>query len=376
MGWNEPGSNGKDPWDNGSGPPDLEELLKKFRGRFRRGPGGSGGTAGGGPSGAVIATVVVVGAVLWGLSGFYTVQPAERGVVLQFGEYLETVSEGLHWRVPWPVQTVEKVNVDSVRSIDDRQIMLTKDENIVDLDLSVQYKVREPDAYLFNVRDPDATLRQALKSALREIVGRNEMTYILTEGREGVAQTTKLLLQSTLDGYETGLDVTEVNIKDAQPPESVQGAFADAIKAREDEQRLINEAEAYASDVLPRARGQGARMEAEGEAYKARVEAEATGDASRFLQLLAEYQRAPKVTRDRLYLDTMREVMGSSSKILIDVDKSSPLLYLPLDQMMKQRAGSASSATFAAEPNAMNPSQQGRAQGSGSRTSIRDRGRR
>ena len=340
MAWNEPGSGGnKNPWDNDGGPPDLEEMLKRFRRRFGGG-GGGGARSGGGGSGlpkGVIGIVAIVAGVIWLLSGFYIVQPAERGVVLQFGEYLTTVGEGPHWRVPWPVQTVEKVNVDGIRNVSDSQRMLTEDENIVSVDLAVQYRVSSAEDYLFRVRDPDLTLRHALKSAVREVVGKSTMDFILTAGREEVALRTERLLQETLDSYRTGLVVNEVNIKDAQPPEPVQGAFADAIKAREDEQRLINEAEAYANEVLPGARGEAARMVAEAKGYEARIVEMASGEASRFSQLREEYERAPNVTRQRLYLETMESVLGSTDKVVLDVDQSSPLLYLPLDKLGGQR---------------------------------------
>ena len=285
----------------------------------------------------MIGIVAIVAGVIWLLSGFYIVQPAERGVVLQFGEYLTTVGEGPHWRVPWPVQTVEKVNVDGIRNVSDSQRMLTEDENIVSVDLAVQYRVSSAEDYLFRVRDPDLTLRHALKSAVREVVGKSTMDFILTAGREEVALRTERLLQETLDSYRTGLVVNEVNIKDAQPPEPVQGAFADAIKAREDEQRLINEAEAYANEVLPGARGEAARMVAEAKGYEARIVEMASGEASRFSQLREEYERAPNVTRQRLYLETMESVLGSTDKVVLDVDQSSPLLYLPLDKLGGQR---------------------------------------
>ena len=338
MAWNEPGPGGKkDPWDN-DGPPDLDELLKKFRNRM--GGGGNGGKRGGGggglPKGA-IGLAAGAALVLWLLSGFYIIQPAERGVVLQFGRYLTTVGEGPHWRVPWPIQTVEKVNVDGIRNVSDKQSMLTEDENIVEVEMAVQYRVSSAEDFLFRVRDPDLTLKHALKSAVREVVGKSTMDFILTAGREEVAVRTETLLQETLDSYRTGLIVNEVNIKDAQPPEPVQGAFADAIKAREDEQRLINEAEAYANSVVPQARGEAARMVAEAKAYKTRVVEQSNGDASRFTQLLEEYQQAPDVTRNRLYLETMDAVMSSTNKVLMDVDSSSPLIYLPIDQLAGKR---------------------------------------
>lgn len=386
MAWNEPGSGGnKNPWDNNGGPPDLEEMLKKFRARFggQRGSGGgnsasSGGGSGGGlPKGALTLVAVVAGAI-WLLSGFYIVQPAERGVVLQFGQYLATVGEGPHWHVPWPVQTVEKVNVDGIRNVTDSQRMLTEDENIVSVDMAVQYRVSSAEDFLFRTRDPDLTLRQALKSAVREVVGKSTMDFILTAGREEVAVRTERLLQEALDSYRTGLIVNEVNIKDAQPPEPVQGAFADAIKAREDEQRLINEAEAYSNEVLPGARGDAARRIAESSAYQARVVEMATGEASRFSQLLAEYQMAPEVTRQRLYLETMDAVLGSTNKVILDTKNSNPLLYLPVDKLTGERivpSGSGAESRGSQIPQ-FGPSTAGSSRNSDNASSSRERGRR
>ncbi len=343
MAWNEPGPN-KDPWNQGpkrgDGPPDLDELLKRFKSRFGgNGRGGSGGGLGGGarmPTGVVGIALGVV-AALWAFSGFYVVDEQERAVVLRFGQYIKTQEPGLRWRMPWPIEKAELVNVTGVRSVRDQATMLTKDENIVDVELSIQYRVGldRVEAYVFNVADPDMTLRQATKSAVREVVGQSVMDFILTEGREEVADRTKLLLQDRLDVYKTGLIVTEVNLQQAQPPEPVQAAFADAIKAREDQERLKNEAQAYANDRLPRARGAAARQIEEANAYRDQVIAKAQGDASRFDQLVKEYRKAPQVTRERLYLDTMSTVMQGTSKVMIDVDKSSPMIYLPLEQILK-----------------------------------------
>ncbi|HWU68569.1 MAG TPA: FtsH protease activity modulator HflK [Stenotrophobium sp.] len=337
MAWNEPGP-GRDPWNQGpkkgTGSPDLEEMLKRLKARL----GGSGGkTPGSQISGGVWGLLIALLAVLWIASGFYVVDEQERGVVLRFGRYVATTQPGLRWHLPWPVEDDEVVNVTGVRSIKDEAVMLTKDENIVDVDLSVQYRVSSAEDYLFNVDDPDATLRQATKSAVREVVGQSDMDYILTDGREEVGNRTKQLLQDRLDAYKTGLVVTEVNMQQAQPPEPVQAAFADAIKAREDQQRLKSEAEAYANDRLPKARGAAARQMAEAVGYRAKVIARAQGDASRFLQLDAEYRKAPRVTRERLYLDSIGSVLSNSSKVLVDVDKGSPMIYLPLDQIMKNQ---------------------------------------
>lgn len=340
MAWNEPG-NKKDPWSGGPGKgPDLDELMKRLKERFasrNRGGGTPGGPGSSSPFGSPpqLGWLPVGILVLWLLSGLYIVDAQERAVVMRFGAYTRTAEQGPHWRMPWPFEKVEKVNVTQVRSITDRSDMLTQDENIVDVELKVQYRVSKVEDYLFQVEDPDGTLRQTLKSAVREVVGRSNMDFILTDGRQKVATETRQLMQDRLDEYKTGLVVSEVNLQQVQPPEQVQSSFADAIKAREDQQRLKNEAEAYANDRLPRARGGAARQTAEASAYRDRVVARAEGDASRFTALLREYQKAPRVTRERLYLDAMAEVLGSSSKILIDVNKGNPMLYLPLEQLMK-----------------------------------------
>ncbi len=385
MAWNEPGpGGGKDPWDsNNGGPPDLDELLKKFRGRFggnKRGSG-NGGSGGAGIPKGLITVGALIAAGLWLLSGFYIVQPAERGVVLQFGQYLSTVGEGPHWHVPWPIQSVEKVNVDGIRNVSDQQTMLTEDENIVVVDMAVQYRVSSAEDFVFRVRDPDLTLRHALKSSVREVVGKSSMDFILTAGREEVAQRTELLLQETLDSYRTGLVVNEVNIKDAQPPEPVQGAFADAIKAREDEQRLINEAEAYANSIVPQARGEAVRMVTQANAYKTRVIEQSTGEASRFAQLLAEYKKAPDITRQRLYLETMDEVLSNTDKVILDVKQSNPLLYLPMDKLGGARLNVPSNADSASPTGGLrstnsSPLRTDNSTPRSSRSGARDRGRR
>jgi modulator of FtsH protease HflK len=349
MAWNEPGPN-RDPWSQGprrgNGPPDLDELLKRLKARFS-GKGGGGGAPGSGaglPSGMMgLLALVLLG--LWLASGFYVVDEQERAVVLRFGQHVGTSDPGLRWHIPWPVEREEVVNVTGVRSVRDQAVMLTRDENIIDVELTVQYRVMAIEDYVFNVADPDMTLRQAVKASLREVVGTSEMDFILTAGRQEVAIRTKQLLQDRLESYKTGLIVTEVNLQNAQPPQAVQSAFADAIKAREDQQRLKNEAEAYANDRLPRARGAAARLMEEAKGYREQVIARAEGDASRFTQLVREYRKAPKVTRERLYLDTMSQVLGANSKILVDVDSGSPVFYLPLDQLMKSAPRSDSGAT-------------------------------
>ena len=347
MAWNEPGgSGGKDPWGNRNdeqGPPDLDEIVRKLQQRFGGLFGGSGGgnaPSGGGMGLGGLAGLFGVAALVWALSGIYIVDEGTRGVVLQFGAYKETTMPGPHW-YPRFVQSVERINVENVRNIDlglrtEDALMLTQDENIIDIKFTVQYKIKDARDYLFNVSDPDETLRQATESAVREVIGKNKMDFIITGGRSEVVARSQTLLQNILDGYQTGLVVTRLNMQDAQPPEQVQSAFADAVKAREDEERFKNEAEAYSNDVIPKARGQAARLIEEANAYKQSVIAEAEGETARFLQVLAEYEKAPNVTRKRLYLDTMESVLGNTSKVIVDSEGGNNLLYLPLDKLMQR----------------------------------------
>ncbi|HFC54252.1 MAG TPA: FtsH protease activity modulator HflK [Gammaproteobacteria bacterium] len=350
MAWNEPGgSKGKDPWGGGSeqGPPDLDEILKKLREKFGGLFGGRGGDGAGGsgaPQAGPMGIAAVIGALLlfWALSGIYIVDEGKRGVVTQFGAFHDITGPGPHWHARF-IQSVEKVNVDQIRSVElgfdsrSESIMLTQDENIIEVKLSLQYKVKDARNYLFNVRDPDSVLRQAAESAIREVVGKSTLDKVITTGRTEIAASTMRLLQQILDHYKVGLELTSVNMQKAQAPEQVQDAFADAVKAREDEQRLKNEAEAYANDILPKARGAAARRVEEANAYKAKVIAEAEGEAARFESILAEYKQAPEVTRERLYLDAMEAVMRRSSTVMVDVEGGNNLLYLPLDQILKRQ---------------------------------------
>ncbi len=365
MAWNEPGGSGnKDPWGNrnNQGPPDLDEFIKKLQaklGGLFGGKGGSGGgSASGGNAGSIgmsVIAVVVVG--IWVLSGIYIVDQGRQGVVLQFGAFNSITDPGPHW-FPRFIDTVDVVDVENVRSVNlghtsDEALMLTQDENIIDIKFTVQYKVKDPRDYLFSVRDPDLTLREVTESAVREVVGKNKLDYIITEGRVAVSADIGTLIQEILDSYATGITVVNLNMQDAQPPEQVQQAFDDAIKAREDKQRQINEAEAYSNDVLPRARGKAARMVQEAKAYEAEVVARAEGKTERFLKVLGEYKKAPKVTRERLYLDTIEEVMAASNKVMVDVKNSNNLMYLPLDKIITHKpsvvesdvSGTASPAT-------------------------------
>ncbi len=371
MAWNEPGGSGnKDPWGGGNrggnnqGPPDLDEVVKqlqqKFSAIFGGGKKGGGSPAsGGGNAGSIgLGVIAVVLVVVWAISGIYIVDEGRRGVVLQFGAYAKTTMPGPHWH-PRFIQSVEVVNVEESRAltvgfrqtggsrptsstVGRESLMLTQDENIVDVKLAVQYKVKSASDYLFRVRDPEVVLRQATESAIREVIGKSDMDFILKEGRADITAQARILIQKTLDYYQAGLIITTVNLQDAQPPEQVQDAFADAVKAQGDSERVKNEAEAYSNDIIPRARGKAARQIAEANAYKERVIAEAMGEASRFDQVLTEYLKAPEVTRKRLYLESMESVLSNSSKVLVDVKSGNNILFLPLDQMMSGRSAAAS----------------------------------
>jgi membrane protease subunit HflK len=324
----------------------------------------------GGKGFGLLIGIVVIG---WLLSGIYIVDQGKRGVVLRFGRYVDTTQPGPHWHIPYPVEAVEIVDVEirraveigyrsggagrsGIRTVPREALMLTQDENIVDIRLAVQYQISNPRDYLFNVVDPDLTLKQVVESAARQVVGKAKMDFVLTEGRSDVVAQIKSLSQNTLDKYVAGLQVVNVNLQDAQPPEEVQEAFADAIKAREDEQRFKNQAEAYSNEVIPKARGAAARQLEEANAYRSRAIAESEGEAQRFENLLAEYQKAREVTRERLYLETMEQIMSNNPKVLIDLEKGNNLLYLPLDRLgtlptlggADGRSGTSSSATSAA----------------------------
>jgi membrane protease subunit HflK len=359
MSWNEPGDNKKDPWsgrDQQETPPDLEEVMRslqeKLAGLFG---GGGGGNDSGGNSKTVIAALGAAALVIWALTGIYIVDEGNRGVVTRFGKYVETTQPGPHWRLPAPIESHTIVNVEQQRFIEvgyrsnTRQqtsqsfakeaLMLTQDENIVDVRLSVQYQIKDAKNYLFNLADPDITLRQVTESAERAVIGKNTMDFVLTEGRSSFADEMKVEIQRILDDYNAGIRVMAVSVKDAQPPEEVQSAFEDAIKAREDEQRLKNEAEAYANEVVPKARGAAARLTEESEGYKLRVIAKAKGEAGRFEQLLTEYQKSPDITRQRLYLDTMEGIFDKTNTVLLDVKGGNNMFYLPIDKL--QRPGTA-----------------------------------
>ena len=335
-------------WDDGDkgnpwrprgdkGPADLDAIVRDFRRKLAAWFGGRGGE-GKRPSVSpgVIGFAVVVLVGVWALLGFYTVDAAERGIVLRFGEHVNTTLPGLRWHLPWPIERVETVNTGETVSWDYRGSMLTRDENIVIVSLVVQYRRTDPTAFLFNLRNAEDTLEDVTASAIREVVGKNILDFILTEGRAEVAARTQELLQSTLDAYGTGITVYEVNLQDANFPAEVEVSVQDAIKAREDKERRILEAQTYANDILPRARGAAAREIQAAEAYRERVIADADGEADRFVQILAEYEKAPNVTRERLYLETLEEILSNSTKVLVDTEGGNNLLYLPLDQLMQR----------------------------------------
>lgn len=339
MAWNKPGDNGsKDPWGrkNEQGPPDLEELVKKMQDKLANlfSGGGGNGNDSEGFSWSFLGFIVIVFLMIWSLFGIYTVQPAEQGVVTRFGRFDRITQDGLNWHLPSPIERVQKVNVEQVRAVNHKALMLTKDENIVEIELVIQYRVINIKEYLFKVSDPDNTLLQATESALREIVGTSKMDAVLTSERERVALETKDLIQDIIDRYQTGLKVSSVNMQNAQPPTAVQAAFADVIKAREDQVRSQNKAQAYKNEVIENARGVADRLRQEAQAYKAQVTAHAEGETKRFLSILTEYQRAPSITRQRLYFESMESVLSNTSKVMVDVQSGNNLLVLPLNQLL------------------------------------------
>lgn len=345
MAWNEPGGNDKDPWGGkrgNDGPPDLDEALKKFQDKLNGIFGGSGGGNGsqGGLSGGAIGFILIALVLVYGAFGIYQVNQQEQAVVLRLGVYSETKNAGLHWNSPL-IDQVSLVNVTKVRSHSAKGEMLTEDLNIVEVNLSVQYRISDTKNFVLNVRDPERSLAQATDSALRHIIGSTEMHEVLTEGREKIAIDVETRLQQYLDAYGTGITVDKVNVQETNPPREVQAAFDDVNKAREDEERLKNEAETYANGIIPEARGAAQRVIEEATAYRAQVVAKSEGEAKRFEQLLTEYKKAPRVTRERLYLDAVQDVMANSSKVMIDVEGGNNMLYLPLDKIVSSSGASA-----------------------------------
>ncbi|MCF7695673.1 FtsH protease activity modulator HflK [Mycetohabitans sp. B2] len=358
--------------DGQEGPPDLDELWRDFNRRINRLFGRKGGGDGGNPGpanlgngrGGHLGLGVVVGVLvaIYLASGVYIVQEGQAGVVLQFGKYKYTTGAGIQWRLPYPFQSNEIVNMSQVRSVEigrDNMIrstnlkdmsMLTKDENIIDVRFAVQYRVKDPAAFLFHNVDAEGTVTQAAETAVREIVGKNTMDYVLYEGREQVALQLSQQIQRILDQYKTGIIVSSVTMQSVQPPQQVQSAFDDAVKAGQDRERAKNEALAYANNVVPLAQGTAARMVADAHGYRARVVAQAEGDAARFKQVQAEYAKAPAVTRERMYLDTMQQVYSNATKVIVDSKASSNLLYLPLDKVLAQHRAHAQGGASPSAP--------------------------
>lgn len=389
MAWNDPqwGNNGN---KKNAGPPDLDELWKKFNQRLG-GMFGGKGTGGSSPGAAkfggnLLGLMIGLVALFWLASGFYIVDTGQRGVVLRFGKYVETTEPGPRWHLPWPIESREIVNVDQVRTVEvgyrntvknkalKESLMLTDDENIIDLQFAVQYILKDPKAFLFVNRNPEDSVLQVAETAMREIVGKNKMDFVLYEGRAEIAVRARKEMQEILDRYKTGISISQVTLQNIQPPEEVQSAFDDAVKAGQDRERLKNEAQAYANNVIPSAQGVAARLMQEAEGYRQAVTANAEGEASRFSQIFTEYSKAPQVTRQRIYLDTMQMVMNNTSKILVDQKGGNSLLYLPLDklqQIVNQREAAPSEGqTPTVTPGATQPPTESR-----SRDAFRSRDR-
>ena len=364
--WGRGGSRGPQGSGGGNqGPPDLDELWRNFNrrlgelfGRRRRGggdepPGPPSGRALGGGAGLLILLAIAV----WLASGFYIVIEGQRGLVLTFGRFSQETGPGLRWRMPWPIQSNEIVNLSQVRTLEvgyrnnvrtkvlKESLMLTDDENIIDLQFAVQYVVKDARDFIFKVRRPDESAMQIAETAMREVIGKNRMDAILYETQVDIANKARDLMQAIHDRYATGIQVSTVTIQNAQPPEQVQAAFDDAVKAGQDRERQKNEGQAYANDVIPKSRGNAARLMQEAEGYRQRVIEQAEGDASRFRQVVTEYNKAPQVTRDRLYIEAMQQIMTNSTKVLIDQKSGNNLLYLPLDKIMQMTGTGPASET-------------------------------
>jgi membrane protease subunit HflK len=344
MAWNEPGNNDKDPWKNkggkNQGPPDLDDLLKDIGNKFGGIFGGkkSGGDSGKNFSSIGIMILLVVAILVYAFNGFYTIKEAEKGIVLRFGQYAGMVEPGLSWKWTF-VDRIIPVDMQTTRNLPSAGFMLTKDENVVRVEMEIQYRVVDARNYVFSVTNADESLSESLDSALRYVIGHAKMDDILTSGREEVRQSVWQELEKIIEPYQLGLIIVDVNFKDARPPEEVKDAFDDAIAAQEDEVRFLREAEAYARGIEPRARGRVKRLEQEALAYKAQVLLDAEGDVARFNKLLPEYQAAPEVTRQRMYLTSMEKVYSNTSKVMVDVDGGNNMIYLPLDKIMQQQSG-------------------------------------
>ena len=332
MAWNEPGN--KDPWGRNKNNSNLDGVFKDFKKIFDDLLGSSGSASPTSPKKSAGFLAAIIFAVYF-LSGIYIVNDGERGVVLQFGSFKEITMPGPHW-IPRFIQSVEIVDVSNIRSVQQKAVMLTEDENIVSISFAIQYDIKDASDYIFNLRDPEVTVSQSGESAIREVMGQNTMDFIITEGRTKVAEDTKGLLQIVLDTYGAGVNILSLNILEAQPPEQVQDAFSDAIKAREDEQRYINEAEAYRNEIIPLARGKAKQMLEQAIAYKVKLINAAEGEASRFTQLYNEYKKAPSVTKERLYLEAVESVLSNSSKVMVDIEGGNNMMYLPLDPLINR----------------------------------------
>jgi membrane protease subunit HflK len=355
MAWDD-GDKGN-PWrsDKDKGPADLDAVVRDLQRRltalFKGGRGSASHGGGERPvrSGLIIGGVLLLIA-LWLLAGIYRVDEAERGVVLHFGAFQKLTQPGLQWHIPWPIESVEKINIGETKGVPYRGSMLTRDENIVDVEVVVQFRRTDPKGFLFNMLDPEDTLTDVAASAIREVIGRNLLDFILTDGRTQVAHETQDLLQATLDSYGAGVRVYEVNLQEANFPREVEGAVQDAIKAREDRERKILEAESYSNEILPKARGEAEKRRQEAEAYRGEVIANAEGEADRFEQILTEYRQAPAVTRERMYIETLESILASSTKVLVDTGGGNPVLYLPLEQLMQKRPATPASDSPAVPP--------------------------
>ncbi len=359
MAWNEPGggnsgngggNGGKDPWGGGNGgnsgntPPDLDDLLKSFSDKLGKVFGGGSGGAGGNDSGkgagsSMLVVAVVVAALVWAMLGIYQVDAKEKALVLRFGKFHSIVGDGLHWN-PAMVDIVTKVRVTEERQYQTTGKMLTQDENIVELPMTVHYNIKNIKDFVLVVKDPVVSLKHATDSALRHVVGSTSFDEVVSTGRQQLGVDVSTRLQTYLDSYGTGINVVKVNILEAKPPSAVKAAYDDVIKAKEDQVTYVNEAETYANGIIPEAEGRALRVEEEAKAYKARVVAEAEGEAARFTQVLEEYTKAPGVTRERLYLDAIQEVLENTSKVMVDVDGGNNMLYLPLDKMLQSSSAS------------------------------------
>jgi membrane protease subunit HflK len=378
MPWNEPGrggGNGQDPWKGGGQqPPDLDEVFANVQKRLKKIIGGDGndgggpkGSAGGPGAGGIVALVLVLALIWTAWNSIHIVDESERGVVLRFGDFTRTLMPGLRFTFPAPIETLQKVNVTRVRSQENQSRMLTSDENLIELGYAVQYRVLDPAAFLFEVEQPEVTLAEASDSAIREVIGTNEMDYILEEGRGEIAISAGELLQEIVERYGAGIEILSFNLQQVRPPNQVQSAFDDVVRAREDQVRFQNEAQAYANQVVPEARGRAARVLEEARAYRDSLIAQAEGEADRFIAVYEEYAKAPEVTRQRLYLQELETLYANTPKVLLDASASNNLLYLPLDRL----AGASRSSRMPPPPLMSNQERQD----SGNRNSNQNRGR-